>query len=271
MELHYIFKELKAFGLRKSLFLLLLLLLPPVLYLFQSAVFGGDFSYDFILRNFVLQYSEPTFQSMFFANYTHNPLVPDHIFINVVSFLIFGFFVWFLYYHIIPVPGSFMPKNFLTINLALIFFAFPFAISGIGIFFYRLGGLPESVRFGVGFSGIVWAFTGLLLFLLFFVLMIELFAAGNFSGSGGLQELRKRIALVIFSVSFGVMSMFFFILEDVGTGSNPFAHFAGFAFGFIIPGLVALFLDAGKPLQRASCIIVISAVLLFASCVWIFV
>ena len=270
MDLHYILSELKTFGLRKTLFLLLLVLIPVALYLFQSAVFGGNFTGDFILRNFVLQYSDPTVLSMFFANYTHNPTVPDHLFVNIVSFLVFGFLVWFSYYHIIPVPGSFMPENFLAINLALIFFVFPFAISGVAIFFYRLGSLPAYVMFGVGFSGIVWAFTGLLLFLLFFILMIELFAANDLSGPGGLQELRMKIAVVLFSVSVGVMSLFFLILADVGTESNPFAHFAGFAVGFVIPGLVALFLDSEKPLQRSSYIVVISALLVLASVAWLF-
>ena len=188
MDLRAVLGEIRTPGLGKSLFLLLLILVPILLYLFQTIIFGGDLSPGFVFENFILEYSNPNIRTMFFANYTHNPLTPDHLFTNMLSFVVFGIIIWFFYYHFIPVSGFLMPKNFLAINLVLIFFAFPFAISGIAISFHRLGCLPGYIIFGVGFSGIVWAFTGLLLFLLFFVLIMELFAVAEFPGSDGLRR-----------------------------------------------------------------------------------
>ena len=47
------------------------------------------------------------------------------------------------------VPGVLHAGGILvTINLVLIFFVFHFAISGVAIFFYRLGSLPAYVLFG---------------------------------------------------------------------------------------------------------------------------
>lgn len=271
MDLRAVLREIRIPRPGKIFFLLLLILLPLLLYLFQTIIFSGDLSSGFVFDNFILEYSDPNIRMMFFANYIHNPLTPNHLFMNMLSFVVFGIIIWFFYYHFIPVSGFLMPKNFLAINLALIFFVFPFAISGIAIMFYRLGCLPGDIIFGVGFSGIVWAFTGLLLFLLFFVLIMEIFAFSDFSGISGLKKMRKNISLILFFISFGVMSLLFLILADIGTDSNPFAHFAGFALGSIIPALVAVYLDAGILLHKVSCVLMVSVILLVSSFAWLFI
>jgi hypothetical protein len=271
MDLRAVLRSIRTPGKGKILFLSLLIMLPLFLYLFQAIIFAGDLSSGFVFENFILEYSNPNLRTMFFANYIHNPLTPDHLFLNMLSFIVFGVIIWFFYYYFIPVSGFSMPKNFLTIILILIFFFFPFAISGIAILFYRFGCLPGDIIFGVGFSGVVWAFTGLLLFLLFFVLIMEFFAFGYFPGINGLKEFRKRTSMILFFISFGVMSLLFLILADIGTNSNPFAHFAGFALGSTISALVAVYLDAEIFLHKVSCVLMISVVLLVSSFAWMFV
>lgn len=271
MDLYAVLGEIRAPGIKKRLFLLLVLLFPPLLYLFQSFVFGGMLSRDVVFRYFILDYTQPNMRSMFFANYTHNPLDPWHFNTNIISFIIIGLLIWFFYYHVIPASVALVPKNFLTVNIALFFLAFPFAISGLALFFQRIGSLSEGIRYGIGFSGIVWAFTGMLLFLMIFVMFMEFFSGRIITGSAGLQSIRRTICLILLFIAFAVMSLFFLILADIGTDSNPFAHFAGFALGFIIPPLVVLLLDAKSPLRRAYPVLGMGFILGLASGVWIFI
>ncbi len=271
MDLRAVAGEIKSPGLRKHLFLMLILIVPVILYLFQSLVFGDLMSQEFVLENFVLDYSDPNLQSMFFANYIHNPFEGEHFIHNMFSFVIIGVLIWLFYYHVIPSSGTSMPKNFLGINLILFFFAFPFAISGIVLFFWRLGSLPEEIRYGLGSSGIVWAFTGFLLFLMCFVLFMEIFTDLALSRAGCLEDLRRESFLVICFISLALIAPVFMILTDVGSDRNPFAHFAGLSLGFILPAMVAVCLNEAGHRRRLYCLFVIFILPAAASCMWLFV
>ncbi len=268
MDIAAIKKEFRAFGIRKSLFLAFIFLFPPLMYIFQSFVFSGMLPQNFVIQCCILDYTNPNVMSMFLANYTHNPFDSGHINLNILSFFVIGLLIWFFYYHIIPASFNLLPKNFLGINLALIFLTFPFAISGIVLFFQRTGSFPPEIRYGIGFSGIVWALTGLLLFLMIFVLFMEFFSGRIITGNAGMEGIRRIVCFIIFFTAFVTTTLFFLILTDVGTSRNPFAHFAGFALGFIIPAQVVLFIDSKEMKTKAFFILIAGTIIISASCMW---
>ncbi|MBN1432678.1 MAG: hypothetical protein JW931_07880 [Methanomicrobiaceae archaeon] len=271
MDLRAVAGEIRSPGLRKHLFLMLILVVPVILDLFQLLVFGDLLSPEFVIENLVLDYSDPNLQSMFFANYIHSPFDREHFIHNMFSYVVIGVLIWLFYYHVIPSSGASLPKNFLGINLILFFLAFPFAISGIVLFFRRMGSLPEEIRYGLGFSGIIWAFTSFLLFLMCFVLFMEIFTDQALSCAGSLKDLRKESVLVLCFISLALMAPVFMILTDIGTDRNPFAHFAGLSLGFIISAMVAICIDEAGNRRRLYCLFIIFFVVAAASSMWIFV
>ena len=148
----------------KSIFLLYFLflgLLFSLLLGFQYAIIR-IIPIEFTLRHIYLNVNHPNLASMFLSNYMHNPLDSAHIMNNLYSAYLLIIAIFIVGIIILPALRSPMPPKFFPATFFVFLLALPFPISGISIWSARIMGKEWSS----GFSGITYAFLGLLFFLM---------------------------------------------------------------------------------------------------------
>ncbi|MDD4126399.1 MAG: rhomboid family intramembrane serine protease [Methanomicrobium sp.] len=143
-----------------------------------------------------------------------------------------------------------MPEHFLVFIYTLIFLAVPLSISGVSYVFMKIGAYDENIRYSLGFSGIVWALLGFL----FFLAAVFLTRILYLSGSGDVSSRKRYFSYYfyfIFVLSILIFFPVFFIIADMETTINLYAHLAGFTYGWIVPPLLGFYLLSSDKLMKA--------------------
>lgn len=244
------------------LFFAFVITVTIVLYLLQYVVLSGIISADTAVKYFFFDYESPNIFSLFLSNYMHEPQNSMHLRENALSFVIISSFIGITYFCFFPKYQIRMPDYFLVSSYLLIFFVVPFSVSSVSYIFRELGAFNDGIRYSVGFSGIVWALLGLLFFLAAVFCLRVVFLRCE----GRMEDFRSMIPVYfpfLFIVSFLVIFPVFFIIVDVNTKNNLYAHLAGFTYGWFIPPLLGSFLlSSGRRAKFSNCMLIVVSFLL---------
>ncbi|WOF17034.1 rhomboid family intramembrane serine protease [Methanoplanus sp. FWC-SCC4] len=238
------------------LFLLMVICVPAILYLLQSFVINGSIPDEIVIKYFILDYDDPNFVSYFLSNYIHNPLNPGHIEDNLRTFILISVVIYGEFFLVFPALDLHMPKKTVPIIYFIFFFLVPFSVSGISVIFRNTGGFADEVKYSLGFSGIVWEFMGFLMFLSSFM-FARLITRKICRTSHSEKSVNMEYFPFLFFVAFLIFIPVYIIIFDINSNVNPFAHLAGFSYGWLIPPVVASMLIYGDIRHKVSNIILI--------------
>jgi hypothetical protein len=212
------------------------IILIIILYAIESMVASGMISSEAASDYIILDYDSPNFFSLYLSKYVHSQDNPFHMVNNIASFLVVSVIIGILYFFFYPKIGIMMPEYYLLAVYIQIITVVPFSISIISYIYRQIGVIDEVMRYSVGFSGVVWALTGFMLFLVSLFLLKAL--SPRLAGHGGDFVRIVSVCLpILFLVSLLVILPVFIIVTDIHTSRNMFAHLAGFAYGWLIPAL----------------------------------
>lgn len=233
------------------LFVFFIITVTVVLYFFQYLVVSGTIAENTAIKYFFFDYESPNIYSLFLSNYIHEPQNPLHIRDNVISFVAISTLIGVLYFYLFPRFGIKMPGFFLSGVYLLNFFVVPFSVSSVSYIFREMGTFNDGIRYSIGFSGIVWAFLGFL----FFLGAVFCLRVVSRRCEGRMADFRSMISVYfpfLFVIAFLIIFPVFFIIADVNTKNNLYAHLAGFTYGWLIPPLMGSFLLASDTKMRAA-------------------
>lgn len=206
--------------------------IPFTIMLFNWLIFNRIIPDWFIDQYIVLTYSSPNLVSMFLSNYAHATIV--HMVENMMSYILVIAFIIVVALVFIPFfnrknPGMHCRFGTKTmVNSTLIFFLIvPFIISSVSI----VAGLILGKTDGLGFSGIIFAFEGYLVYISE-ILIIRKIQVVLHNRDKKLAYLGMFLAAMIpMMVVIGqVLTMYTSILN-----TNYIAHMTGFFVGFMTP------------------------------------
>ncbi len=245
----------------KSIFLFYLLFLAGIFGLlsaFQYAILR-IIPIEFTLRHIYLNVNDPNLASMFLSNYMHNPLDSAHIMNNLYSAYLLIICIFILGIIILPALRSPMPPKFFPATFLVFLLALPFSISGISIWSARIMGKEWSS----GFSGITYAFLGLL----FFLMLSPVYRTVLESRS---ERISQSIFLLL-TVTFLTLTLAICqIFTELHLGwVNVYAHLGGFLLGLLISSLIGLLLTARDQRQMVVAGVFIGLTLLIPSFFWL--
>ena len=259
----------------------LLIILPISLIIFQFLILYL-IPRELTESQFFLNFTYPTLNGMFFSNYIHNVWSIQHLLDNYIGYIIFIWISFSVYFILIPILKKHnrlhfdYPDSSFFLTAIIFLLAFPFAESGISIYFGRLMGYPGKW----GFSGVVWAFTAYFFFLLVLIMydiILDRFSKNIGSRTEPLGEksrntLETGIGLfLILTTSIVIILPLYVILLDIGNEKiNFIGHFAGFTFGLIISILSAIICQTPKIKQRIGLGLILISILIFATSLWYF-
>jgi len=246
-EWHEVIRFQKEKGFRYLLRVLFLPVCIPILLItIHYAVLRGIKSQYTIFQYVYLNYSSPNMVSVFFSNYAHNLQNVSHLMFNIIYFEIIIIPILILNYYLFPIHAIRFSKKFFKYSCFLTFILGPFIISGLSLYFGRM----LNYEIGVGFSGINWAFAGLLFFLIISV-MFRYLKKNTICGDA-LITIHAGIVVISFVMFFPVCV----ILSSIKYGgTNVFAHMSGYLFGWLTFPMLAFFLEVSerkKPCIRPS-------------------
>ncbi len=238
-------------------------------FLFLAGIFGllSGFQYailriipvDFTLRHIYLNVGDPSLLSMFLSNYMHNPLDSSHIMNNLSSAYLLIIAIFVVGIIILPALRSPMPPKFFPATFLVFLLALPFSISGISIWSGRIMGKEWSS----GFSGITYAFLGLLFFLMLSLVYRTVLESRS--------EKISQSVFVLLTATFLTLTLAICqIFAELPSGTvNVYAHLGGLLLGLLIPSLIGLFLTAQDQKQKAVAGVFIGFVLFIPSVFWL--
>jgi hypothetical protein len=210
---------------------------PLSLIVFHLFIINGIIPHDIFNTDISLMYATPNVASMFFSNYAHMTMDNgNHLLMNVINFeatvimilIVCLISLPLMHYKTPAFRFTFDPEVFRR-SIFLYFILVPFVVSGVSIV---VGALRGAVG-GRGFSGIVCAFEGYLVYLGIRIVLE--------------QGWIKRDQVNIFNIKFEtvakvtaiILPCIFFatIIADSITlpTSNFVGHIAGFLSGLLIP------------------------------------
>jgi len=259
---------------RKSLLwwigiVIFLAIIPLLLILLQYFVVLEIIPPEFTIKYLRIDFSEPNFFSMFFSNYIHNVFSIDHLMKNYWGYVSVSLTSVILCFIIIPfckkqdIIHLEYPDMSFWATLIVIFLAFPFAESGISIYFGRI--LLLGGKWGI--SGIIWALSAYLFFIIIKILYdIILF---NIRTKG---ENVQELILILICISFFIVIVpIYGILYYLG---NPqigvFGHFAGYTLGLLISVIVGSIFETKKVEFRLTFLLLVVLTIIIPSIFWIF-
>lgn len=209
---------------------LVLVIVPQVPLLLQYMGLSSSTSQDAFNLIFLLDFYRPTVSSMFLMNYTHTELL--HLCGNL------SVYIFVLEHNRSRL--SLMSGYFLTL--------LPLLVSIVSILFFR-GLIVHMVSFK-GFSGIIMAYYGYAIYLIFSLFQTAIFEKVNDDWRNAGWKKKFWILYTVFIVSIGLVFVIF--LSGIILGSfftaggtalgNGVAHFTGFMTGLLLPigfGLVS--------------------------------
>lgn len=234
-EIHAILQYQKKQGMRYLLRVLFLpASIPLILAIIHYAVLRGIKSQNTIISYVYLNYSSPNLIGAFFSNYAHNISNVTHLLSNILYFEIIIIPILILNYYLFPIHSIRFSRKFFSYSCILTFILGPFVISGLSLYFGRM----LNYELGVGFSGINWAFAGLLFFLIISVMFRYL--KKNTICNDSLITIHAGIVVMSFVMFFPVCV----ILSSIKYGgTNVFAHMSGYLFGWLTFPLLAFLLE----------------------------
>jgi hypothetical protein len=245
----------------KSIYLLYLLFLAGIFGLlsgFQYAIIR-IIPIEFTLRYIYLNVGDPNLLSMFLGNYMHNPLDSSHITNNLYSAYLLIIAIFIVGIIILPALRSPMPPKFFPATFLIFLLALPFSISGISIWSARIMGKEWSS----GFSGITYAFLGLLFFLMLSLVYRTVLESRSESTS---QSVFLLLTATCLTLTLAICQIF----TELPSGTvNVYAHLGGLLLGLLIPSLIGLFLTARDHRQKAVAGVFIGSVLFIPSVFWL--
>lgn len=211
--------------------------IPFAILAFNMLIFGRVIPDWFISNYVVLTYASPNPVSMFLSNFAHANWA--HLSENLISYTLTTGAIVFLALVVLPQNNK-NPKGIkYTINSVVItqstlvfFLALPFVLSCIS----TVTGNMFGITGGLGFSGIVYAFEGYLVYIIEVLLYRKL------------QEVKtrsNRTIMTVVGVCLMVSLPLAFILGQIMTKTsdplmhaNYIAHTVGFVIGMIVPFLL---------------------------------
>jgi membrane associated rhomboid family serine protease len=205
-----------------------LTLVPLLPQMLQSSGIPQTPPNDILNLTFILDIYHPTIPAMFLMNYTHTDLI--HFASNF-------FFYIFVITMIFIIERN--KKRFFTLTTVFLL-VLPIFISIVSILFLR--GVPAQIPPSLGFSGILYAFFGSAIYLIF-SLFHDAYLNINEAWKIADTEKKFRIAYGILVINmgfliliflFGILIGSFFNSQGIGIG-NGIAHFFGFVCGLICP------------------------------------
>lgn len=183
---------------------------------------------DFVNQTFILNMNNPTFLSMFLANYTHIEIT------HLCSNLLFYFLSISIIFLIEKNKKTFVNTSVLFLTIL------PFFISIISILFFST--IKANNPIGYGFSGIVLAFLGYSMYLICKVVCetdinLEPNLWNNYTSA---QKMRYFGFLIWYNLFFLLSIPILAIaaggfIFSGGSLGNGIAHFGGYIFGLLIP------------------------------------
>jgi hypothetical protein len=228
---------------------MLLFGIPFLLFLFHYAIITEVIPASFSLGHFYLNIDQPSFSSLFFSNYVHNVFDSGHITNNMQGHLVVFFLLVFLYLIYLPAKGYDCPEENFYLTTIIFLALVPFAVSGVSILFGRFLG----IGWAQGFSGINWAFTG---YLIYVIVRYSIEAGGRKTAEKEHRTLDQTdeaaarnatFPFFFFTIAFILLVCVFAILLDFGRAQiNVFGHLIGFAMGILVPSLV----DSARLVRR---------------------
>lgn len=268
-DLNYALNKWKEKSFLSKFGILLFLLIPLLLFLLQFLIVKKIIPLEITFQYLRLEFTEPNILSMFFSNYIHNIYSYNHLLQNYLGYVIISFAIVILYFIIIPVVSKQKTLNLdypdlsFWLTLAIIFFAFPFAESGISIYFGRM--IIQTGKWGI--SGILWALTAYLVFIFvkfFYDCIISKIQLN-------IKNVQELILVLIFLLSFIIIAPIYFIFLDFGNLQvGVFGHFAGYTLGILISIFVAIIVETKKEKLRLLFLIFLVLVIIIPSIFWIF-
>ncbi|OPY38226.1 MAG: hypothetical protein A4E35_00648 [Methanoregula sp. PtaU1.Bin051] len=252
---------------------LFLIVIPFLLYIVQWSIVTGMIPYPVAINYFVLTFGNPNPATMFLSNYVHSVFDSGHIYQNALSSIVIFFMMYMFFLVVIPyirfrIPGfryRFNPEAFI-LTLTVTFTFIPFSVSGISIYFGKIMGKSAAW----GFSGLLYAFLGFLIYHIVFLFITILLQS-----SSGIIPPQKESAMITssqdpeedrnangyavqsaFLVFAGVFIPFLVIAlilsELIQPGTGVFAHLGGFMLGFLISPLIEMMTLSPKKKQKIA-------------------
>lgn len=234
-EIHAILQYQKNQGMRYLFHVLFLpVCIPLLLATIHYFVLRGIKSQNTIVSYVYLNYASPNLIGAFFSNYAHNISNVTHLLSNILYFEIIILPILILNFYLFPIHSIRFSRKFFSYSCLLTFILGPFVISGLSLYFGRM----LNYELGVGFSGINWAFAGLLFFLIISV-MFRYLKKNTICGDS-LITIHAGIVVMSFVMFFPVCV----ILSSIKYGgTNVFAHMSGYLFGWLTFPLLAFLLE----------------------------